>query len=143
MGRKIITIGEQGNEAKRKDFSVDTSEGKWEGQEMETPASAPLIDNATGRESVVRKYEIALPPESSMKGIATPSDEEMLNYYKGQVLAMLWKDGWEQIGEMKFIRDTKKNRFYIFIPASARKSEFVLEKAKTLNQVIHGNRNKN
>ena len=140
---KIITIGEKGNEAKRKKFSVDDKGIKWEGQEMETPASTPLeSDIGRGQEMTIRRFQIALPPRKSLpKGMTPPTDEEMLKHYKGQVLAMLWKDGWEQFGDFKTLRDKKEKFFYIFVPAKplvGTRTQVLVERPMTLSEVLHG-----
>ena len=127
---KPIIIGRKGNEAVRSEIAEYSG---YKVQEIETPKSDPLVNDAKGAELIIRRFEFALPPAIS----DNISDEELLEHHKGKIVSMLYKDGWTVAGKFQTLR--QGNKFFILVPAKAGYKggvkQTVLERPLTLQEI--------
>lgn len=103
----------------------------WEGREIETK-SDPLIDDGSGREVVLRRFDFNLPPIPKEQ---MPTKEALLTHHKSKVIAFLWKDELELIQDPKIVMSKFGDKFRIFCLCQARKGSLILQKPLTLQEV--------
>ena len=126
----------------RQSFTV-TGDETWHGTKLETPQSTNLlVDDGTGEERIIRRFEFALPPQK--QGDILPTNKQLLDFHRQRILAFVWKDGMEAISELGIVR--KKNKFFIEVLCMPERSATgkgskhkIYQKPLTLKQVIHGN----
>lgn len=123
----------RGDVTTRKAEAIDQDNNNWEVQQIETK-SDPLVDDQTGKETIIRQFEFMLPP-SLPKGMEFPSKDQLLKFHRSKVIAFLWKDELELIDEPRIEISKKADKFRIFAVCQAKKGSLILQKPLSLQQV--------
>lgn len=103
---------------------------KWEAQEMTSEASAPLADDGSGKEVILRRFQFSFPPNLPKK----PTKKEILAFHKDRMNVFLWKDELELIQEPKII--IGKKGYDIFATCIAKKGSLIFTKPQLLQHAI-------
>lgn len=111
---------------------------RWNAQEISTE-STPLMDEARGAPIILRVFEFAANPEAFKYQI--PTKEQLVSDHKKGIELFLWKDGLRPIESMrpKVIISKKKDRYSIYVTCQARPGVSVVDKPKTLQEIIKPN----
>lgn len=102
----------------------------------ETPPSAPLIDDGSGKRVILRRFDFELPPYPVEQ---RPTKEKLLQFHKSKILVFLWKDELEPIEEFKITIAKNYKRFRIFVKCKAKQGSLILKEPLLLQQVANAN----
>ncbi len=104
-----------------------------EAQEMETQASTPLIDDASGQAYIIRCFQFKIHPNVTQK----PTKQELLNGHAHLIRTYLWKDSLLPVEEVdpKVVFDKDGKGYRIFVTCIPRLGEALLEKVQTLQEI--------
>ena len=110
------------------------AEKAWQGQELQTKPSDPLIDPGQGKPYIIRQFLFGKNP--SFKG-HKPSNQDIFNMHWRQIRNTLWGDGLvprEDI-EPKIV-GIKDNKYMIILVCEPRLMTMVAEKPQTLQDIL-------
>lgn len=96
---------------------------KWYGDDLE--ARTRIEDPATGKAVILRVFEFEIPKDIKI----LPTKEQMLAHHRSRVIAFLWKDELDLIGEPRIVK-TSKRKFKIFATAMAKKGSIIPRAAR-------------
>src|SRR3990167_725739 len=113
-------------------MSKDLFEGaKMDIMEAETE-SVPLVNPATGKPVIIRRFEYDVPPYT----IDWPTEEEIRYIHQKSIEKFLYKDELKLFDELRVIIHKDKNKFEIFAPCEPLTSSYIVEKPHTLQEII-------
>jgi len=112
---------------------------KWTAQELGVNSNVPLVDAATGRQQIIRKFEFAVSPfilqKIKQKKIPTPTRQELFNSHLQQMRTELWKDGLVPREDIPPSVVVGRKRYKIVLVCEPRLGVAVIERPKTLQDI--------
>ncbi len=118
-------------------MSKDLFEGaKYEMMEAETE-SVPLVNPATGKPVIIRRFEYKAPDYT----IDWPSEEDIKYIHQRSIEQFLYKDELKLFDELRVIIHKDKNTFEIFAPCEPLTSSYIEEKPNTLQEILKPKKN--
>lgn len=113
-------------------FGVQAGDNSWVGEQISTQ-SDPMIDPGVGKPYVLRTFEFSKNPEFKGK----INKQEIFNKHWRQISTILWGDGLVPVEDINpRVEFTKNGNYRIFILAEARLNTLVVDKPKTLQQIL-------
>lgn len=117
---------------------VDVGEG-YQASQIQVESDTKIEDDSgTGGAAIVRVFEFAANPQAFKE--YRPSKQELFNSHAKGIEIMLWRDGMTVMPEVapKVTINKKKTKYRIIVGAKPAKGHMLLERPKTLKEIVHG-----
>ncbi len=112
---------------------LDNTDTGWHGATIETPTT-PLVDSAKGRPLILRPYRFEKKLE--VWALRTPSNQELFDFHWPQMKQMIWADGLVANTDITPRVVIQKRAYTIFILCEPRFRNVVIERPRTLQEVL-------
>lgn len=112
--------------------------GNWDATQGEVHSDVALeLDKGHGAAAIIRSFDFKANPESFKN---PPTKQELFNAHAAQIAAFLAQDGLKVIPEVNPQVKLSKDRqgYRIVVGASPVRGQTLLERPKTLTQIING-----
>lgn len=124
-------LGRSGKLLEKDAVNAPVKDIQWEAQEMQSEVSAPLADDGSGKEVILRRFQFQFPPNLPKK----PTKKEILDFHKDRMNIFLWKDELELIQEPKVL--INKKGYDIFATCVAKRGSLIFSKPELLQHAIN------
>ena len=113
-------------------------EGEWVDKDLAVKADTPLIDSATGKKVIIRKFDFEwnknTKPEDKMN--AQYNKQEFFNSHAKYIRDFLWKDGLSILENEDPKMNFNKKGYIIAVACEARWGVSIFEKGMTLQDIF-------
>ena len=115
-------------------------EGEWIDQDLAVKADMPLIDSATGKKVIIRKFEFEWGKKIGLedKMNAQYNKQAFFNSHAKYIRDFLWKDGLSILENQDPKMIFNKKGYIIAIACEARFGVSIFEKGQTLQDIFKG-----
>ena len=113
-------------------------EGEWIDQDLAVKADTPLIDSATGKKVIIRKFEFEWDKKVKLqdKMNAQYNKQGFFNSHAKYIKDFLWKDGLSVLENQDPKMIFNEKGYVIAIACEARFGVSIFEKGRTLQDIF-------